>query len=165
VSAIAAGSGYAIGGLMMSLGAQIVRDLVGSDNVLVNGVAIALFALAAGLVAIPGKRLTPRAAITVGGISSIVGTALLALSTARRALPIFVAAATAGGIGFSLMYLGGLSLINASATCRSPWWRVIRALFGCIRDAGHHCSASRSDCHDVGTGPRRRSRRGRHCSP
>jgi len=115
VSAIAAGSGYAIGGLMMSLGAQIVRDLVGSDNVLVNGVAIALFALAAGLVAIPGKRLTPRAAITVGGISSIVGTALLALSTARRALPIFVAAATAGGIGFSLMYLGGLSLINASA--------------------------------------------------
>src|SRR6266403_2326879 len=115
VSAIAAGSGYAIGGLMMSLGAQIVRDLVGSDNVLVNGVAIALFALAAGLVAIPGKRLTPRAAITVGGISSIVGTALLALSTARRALPTFVAAATAGGIGFSLMYLGGLSLINASA--------------------------------------------------
>jgi len=115
VSAIAAGSGYAIGGLMMSLGAQIARDLVGSDNVLVNGVAIALFALAAGLVAIPGKRLTPRAAITVGGISSIVGTALLALSTARRALPIFVAAATAGGIGFSLMYLGGLSLINASA--------------------------------------------------
>jgi hypothetical protein len=31
-----------IGGLMMSLGAQIAHDLVGSDNVLVNGVAIAL---------------------------------------------------------------------------------------------------------------------------
>jgi MFS family permease len=119
VSAIAAGSGYAIGGLMMSLGAQIARDLVGSDNVLVNGVAIALFALAAGVVAIPGKRLTPRAAITVGGISSIVGTALLAMSSARHALPIFVAAATAGGIGFSLMYLGGLSLINASTPADS----------------------------------------------
>jgi MFS family permease len=39
----------------------------------------------------------------------------LALSTARHALPIFVAAATAGGMGFSLMYLGGLSLINANA--------------------------------------------------
>ena len=82
---------------------------------LVNGVAIALFALAAGVVAIPGRRLTPPAAITVGGVSSIVGTALLALSTARHALPIFVAAATAGGMGFSLMYLGGLSLINANA--------------------------------------------------
>jgi hypothetical protein len=100
-SAIAAGSGYAIGGLMMSLGAQIAHDLVGSDNALVNGVAIALFALAAGVVAIPGKRLTPRAAITVGAVSSIVGTALLALSTARHALPTFVAAAAAGGIGFS----------------------------------------------------------------
>jgi MFS family permease len=114
-SAIAASSGYVIGGLMMSLGAQIAHDLVGSDNALVNGVAIALFALAAGVVAIPGKRLTSRAAITVGGVSSIVGTALLALSTTRHALPIFVAAATAGGIGFSLMYLGGLSLINANA--------------------------------------------------
>jgi MFS family permease len=114
-SAIAAGTGYVIGGLMMSLGAQIAHDLVGSDNVLVNGVVIALFALAAGVVTIPGRRLTSRAAITVGGISSIVGTALLALSTARHALPIFVAAATAGGMGFSLMYLGGLGLINANA--------------------------------------------------
>jgi MFS family permease len=114
-AAIAAGSGYMIGGLMMSLGAQIAHDLVGSDNVLVNGVTIALFALAAGIVAIPGRRLTPRAAITVGGVSAIVGAALLALSTARHAFPIFVVAATAGGMGFSLMYLGGLSLINANA--------------------------------------------------
>src|SRR5260370_7480527 len=119
-SAIAAGSGYVIGGLMMSLGAQIAHDLVGSDNVLVNGVAIALFALAAGLVAIPGKRLTPRAAITVGGVSSIVGTALLALSTTRHALPIFVAAATAGGIAFTLIYLGGLSLINPNPPPAPP---------------------------------------------
>jgi MFS family permease len=114
-SALAAASGYAIGGLMMSLGAQIAHDLVGSDNAFVNGVAIALFAVAAGVVAIPGKRLTPRAAITVGGASAIAGTALLALSPVRRSLPIFIAAAAAEGIGFSLMYSGGLGLINASA--------------------------------------------------
>jgi len=114
-SALAAASGYVIGGLMMSLGAQIAHDLVGSDNALVNGVAIALFAIAAGVVAIPGKGLTPRAAIAVGGASAIAGTALLALSTARHSLPIFVAAAIAGGIGFSLMYSGGLGLINANA--------------------------------------------------
>jgi MFS family permease len=114
-SALAAASGYAIGGLMMSLGAQIAHDLVGSDNAFVNGVAIALFAVAAGVVAVPGKRLTPRAAIKVGGASAIAGAALLALSTARHSLPIFVAAATAGGIGFCLMYSSGLSLINANA--------------------------------------------------
>jgi MFS family permease len=114
-SALAAASGYAIGGLMMSLGAQIAHDLVGSDNAFVNGVAIALFAVAAGIAAVPGKRLTPRAAITVGGASAIVGTALLALSTARHSLPIFVAAVAVGGMGFSLMYSGGLSLINANA--------------------------------------------------
>ena len=114
-SSIAAATGYVIGGLMMSLGAQIAHDLVGSDNVLVNGVAIALFAVAAGVVTIPGRRLTSRVAITVGAISSILGTGLLALATARHALPIFVAAATAGGMGFSLMYSGGLGLINANA--------------------------------------------------
>jgi hypothetical protein len=80
----------------------------------VNGVAIALFAVAAGAVAVPGKRLTPRAAITVGSASAIAGTALLALSPVRHSLPIFVAAAAAGGIGFSLMYSGGLGLINAN---------------------------------------------------
>ena len=114
-SALAAASGYAIGGLMMSLGAQIAHDLVGSDNALVNGVAIALFAVAAGVVAVPGKLLTPRAAMTIGGASAIVGSALLALSTAQHSLPIFVGAAAAGGIGFSLMYSGGLALINATA--------------------------------------------------
>src|SRR5712664_1169952 len=98
-SAIAATSGYVIGGVMFSLGAQIAHDLVGSDNALVNGVAIALFALAAGAVAVPGKRLRPPAAIIVGGLSAIVGMAMLALSTTRHALAIFVAAATAGGIG------------------------------------------------------------------
>ena len=75
-SAIAAISGYAIGGLLMAVGAQIAHDLIGSDNALVNGVAIALFAGAAGVVAIPGKHLTPSAAITIGGVSSTIGMAL-----------------------------------------------------------------------------------------
>jgi hypothetical protein len=69
-SALAAASGYLIGGLTMPLGAQIAHDLVGSDNAFVNGVAIALFVVAAGVLAEPGKRLTPRAAITVGGVLS-----------------------------------------------------------------------------------------------
>ena len=57
-SAIAAASGYAIGGLLMAVWTQIAHDLIGSDNALVNGVAIALFAVAAGVAAIPGKHLT-----------------------------------------------------------------------------------------------------------
>src|SRR5258705_13366187 len=55
VSAIAAATGYVIGGLMMSLRGQIAHELVGSDNVLVNGVASALFALAGRVVRIPGS--------------------------------------------------------------------------------------------------------------
>src|SRR5260370_39995371 len=104
-----------MGGLMFSRGAQFAHDLVGSDNALLKGVVIALFALAAGVVAVPGKRLTPPAAIIGGGVSAIVGTALVALSTARHALAIFVAAATAGGSGFVLMYSGCLNFSNPNA--------------------------------------------------
>ena len=100
---------------MMSLGAQIAHDLIGSDNALANGAAIALFAIAAGVVAIPGRRLTAGFAIAVGGVSSTIGMALLTMSTTLHALPIFLGASTAGGIGFSLMYLGALSLTNANA--------------------------------------------------
>src|SRR5258705_10335472 len=47
-SAMAAASGYVIGGLTMSLWAQIAHHLVGSDNQLVNGNANAPFPRAAG---------------------------------------------------------------------------------------------------------------------
>src|SRR5260370_39888189 len=103
-----------MGGLMFSRGAQFAHDLVGSDNALLKGVVIALFALAAGVVAVPGKRLAPPAAIIGGRVSAIVGTGLLALSTARHALALFVAAATAGRIGFGRVYSGGPDLHNAS---------------------------------------------------
>src|SRR5260221_2434125 len=62
-SAIAAGTGYVIGGLMMSLGAQIAHDLVGSGHVPVDRRAIAPLALGARGRTIPGQRPNSRAPI------------------------------------------------------------------------------------------------------
>src|SRR6202171_2123979 len=57
VAAAAVTTAYTHGVLILSLGSQVVRDLVGSPNTLVNGAALSLFALASAVVGI-GPRQT-----------------------------------------------------------------------------------------------------------
>ena len=103
---------------MMSLGAQIAHDLIGSGNTLVNGAAMSVFSVVSALVAISAKRLSPGGAIMFGGVASTAGMGFLVLSAAQRSLPIFLASIAAAGIGYSLSFLGGLNLINSKAPVR-----------------------------------------------
>jgi hypothetical protein len=114
-STVAITIGYALGAIMMSLGAQIAHDLIGSNNRLVNGAAMSLLAITSGIAAVSGKRLAPSFSMLFGGLASFVGMGLLALSTNQRSLPIFLAAVAIAGVGYSLSFLGGLNLINANA--------------------------------------------------
>lgn len=115
VSVISVTSAYALGPMMLSLGAQTAHDLIGSGNVLVNGAAIALFASVWGAMGILGKRLPSRTAMMLGGVASTIGMGLLILAAARHALPVFLAATASAGVGYSLLFLGGLNLISVSA--------------------------------------------------
>lgn len=112
---IAVTASYALGAVVLSLGAQIAHDLIGSSNSLINGATIALFAVVAGAVTIPARRLASTTAILIGGTASAVAVALLALSATEHALPIFIAAAAAAGMGYSLLFSGGLNLLSANA--------------------------------------------------
>ncbi len=114
-SAIAMTAAYAHGVTMLALGAQIARDLVGSDNALANGAAIASFAIVTGVVAVLAKAIPSKTNIILGGVASAVGMALLMLSAKQHSLPIFLAAGVAAGVGYSLLFSGGLGLINANA--------------------------------------------------
>lgn len=114
-SSLAVTSGYALGAVMLSLGAHVARELIGSDNSLVNGAAIALFAIVAGIVAMPAKRLTSTRAMVLGGVATATGMALLAWAASMHSLATFLASAVAAGGGYSLLYTGGLGLINATA--------------------------------------------------
>ncbi|KAA0075903.1 MFS transporter [Tardiphaga sp. P9-11] len=107
--------GWVIGGLMLSLGARISRDLVGSSNILVNGAAIALFAVVWGVCSIFARRVAARWAVVIGAGSSIVSMGALGLSTAQHSLWLFLASASLAGIGYSYLLFGALSLINANA--------------------------------------------------
>jgi MFS family permease len=115
VSAVAVSGGFALGSLILSLGAQIAHDLVGSNNALVNGAAISLFTMAAGVVAILGKSLSSRLSMIFGGIGLMIGMALFALAATLHSLPVFLAAATASGTGYSLLFAGGLNLLSMNA--------------------------------------------------
>jgi hypothetical protein len=64
VAAAAVTSAYTHGLLILSLGSQVARDLVGSPNTLVNGAALSLFAIASALVGISARTLQPRTAMT-----------------------------------------------------------------------------------------------------
>lgn len=113
-SATAVTAAYAHGAIMLALGAQTARDLIRSDNVLVNGAAIALFAMVTGFVAILAKPIPARTNIVLGGVASALGMTLLVLATSQHALTIFLAAVATAGAGYSLLFLGGLALISAN---------------------------------------------------
>jgi MFS family permease len=112
---VAVTASYALGAVVLSLGAQIARDLIGSSNSLINGATIALFAVVAGAVTIPARRLASTTAILVGGTASAVAIVLLAVSASEHALPVFIAAAATAGAGYSMLFSGGLNLLSVNA--------------------------------------------------
>jgi MFS family permease len=114
-SATAVTAAYALGAIMLALGAQIARELIGSNNALVNGSALAFFAAVSGVVAIMGKRFAARPNIVAGGIAAAMGMALLMFAAKTQSLVVFLLAQGFDGAAYSLLFLGGLTLINLHA--------------------------------------------------
>jgi predicted MFS family arabinose efflux permease len=115
VSSIAVMTAYTHGALLLSLGAQVAHDLVGSTNAFINGAALSLFPILLGVTGIVAKPLPVRWAITLGAIASAIGMGIFALAVAQHGLPIFLLATATSGAGYSLLVLGGLELINSAA--------------------------------------------------
>jgi MFS family permease len=106
---------YAMGAIFLALGAQIARDLVGSDNVFVDGAIISLSAVVIGVVAVLARGLRPRLAVTLGPLLAIAGLGLLIVSGLSHSLPAFLASSIVAGGGYALMFSGGLGLVTRSA--------------------------------------------------
>lgn len=114
----AVAAGYVLGALMLSLGSRIALDLIGSSNALVNGAVLALFAAVTGVTAVFARRLPGARAIQAGGVVAAAALTLLLLAASQRALSAFLLASALSGAGYSLLFLGGLTLINAHAPAR-----------------------------------------------
>jgi MFS family permease len=114
-SATAVTAGYVQGALMLSLGSQIARELVGSANMLVNGAVLALFALVTAGTALVARRLPGPLAVVTGGLVAAASMALLLAAAREQQLPVFLLGAALAGAGYSLLFLGGLTIVNVHA--------------------------------------------------
>ncbi|MDN3028347.1 MFS transporter [Streptomyces sp. S.PB5] len=114
-SAVAVTAGFIVGAVLLSLGAQIARELIGSADALVSGSVIALFATVMGAAAILVRNVRPRTSIMLGATGAITALGLLILAAAIHSLTVFLLFALTAGIGYSLLFTGGLGLLNAHA--------------------------------------------------
>jgi MFS family permease len=115
VSSIAIASGFAMGALLLSLGSQIAKDLIKTDNAFVAGAVLSISAVLIGTTAIVARRVEPRTSVLAGGIATAGGMGILVLSARFESLPLFIAASLVAGIGYGLLFLGGLGLTNRHA--------------------------------------------------
>ncbi|HEY0259328.1 MAG TPA: MFS transporter [Lacisediminihabitans sp.] len=114
-SALAVTAGFAMGALLLSLGSEIAKDLINTENAFVAGSIIALSAVAIGVTAVVARPLAPRTAIGIGGLTTAAGMGLIALAAATASLPVFLSAQVVAGVGYGLLFLGGLGLTNRHA--------------------------------------------------
>lgn len=115
VSALAVSTGYAVGAVLLSLGAQILEDLIHTDNALVSGLILAIASVVIGITGLAARRVPPRTSIAIGGGASAVGVGLLALSGATSSVPVFIITSIVAGTSYGLLFLGGLGLLNKHA--------------------------------------------------
>lgn len=106
---------YVLGAMTLSLGAQVARDVIASVNALVNGGTIALFAVFSALVTVPARRMQTSRVLHMGIVIAIVSSALLAAAAVLHSLLLYTIAQAGSGMAYSLLLLGGLSLITAHA--------------------------------------------------
>lgn len=115
IAALSITAAFAVGALMLSLGAQVARDLVGTSNTLVSGGVLALQAALIGGVALASTRLAYRTDMIAGGLLTAVSMALLVWSAAAHSLALFLLTSVLAGAGYSLLFLGGLTLVSSRA--------------------------------------------------
>jgi predicted MFS family arabinose efflux permease len=115
VASTAMMAAYTFGVLVLSLGGQVEHDLIGSPNAFVNGAVLSLFPIALATVGMIAWPLSPRAALTAGALISGLGMVLLVLAVNLRDLLIYLLSTAAAGGAYSLLFVGGLQMINAAA--------------------------------------------------
>jgi MFS family permease len=115
VSSTAMVAAYTFGVLVLSLGGQVEHDLIGSPNAFLNSAVLSLFPIVGGAIGIIARTIPPRTALIAGALVSGLGMALLILAVNLRELLIYLLATAAAGGAYSLLFVGGLQVINAVA--------------------------------------------------
>jgi MFS family permease len=120
LAALAIGTGFANGAVFLSLGAQIARDVIGTNDILVIGTVLSIAYLLGAVSATIAGRMGPRTSIRAGMISVFLTVIMLVTASELHSFVLFVIAAILGGLGYGFSAAGGIGLavINSPAQYR-----------------------------------------------
>jgi MFS family permease len=109
---------YSVGAIVLSLGAEMARQLTGTTNLIVVGALLGISSFFIGATALLLQRLHAHVAIAIGAGISVAGLGLMAATAASGSLALFFIWCIVGGVGYSFAFTGGLGLINRTAVAQ-----------------------------------------------
>lgn len=112
---IAFASSFLLGSLVLPLGAKIAHQLAGSDNALVTGALLSVFAISIAVTALLAKRLDSWTTVILGAVFSAGAVWLFVVTGATHSIVVFFLASACAGIGYSFDFAGGLIILNRYA--------------------------------------------------
>lgn len=115
VAALSITFSFAVGAVFVSLGAQIVADVLHTDNALVAGVVLAIGAALTGIVSMTMSRMSSRTSVLTGGALGALSVTAMVASAYESSLPLFIVASVLFGGSSALLFPGGLGLIATNA--------------------------------------------------
>ena len=108
-------SGWALGGLYLSLGPSLAAQATNSPNLLWGGLVIFLICGTGAAAALALRGISSRATMLTGCLFLLAGMAVTFGAIATTTSAAFLAGTTVAGVGFGLAFLGSFRMITARA--------------------------------------------------
>jgi MFS family permease len=128
VASVSVCTGFGVGAVFLSMGADVAQDILDSDNVVVNGLTLCFSTALVTLGAWIASRVGARRSITTGAVLAILALTALVGAALSHALILFVVACACTGPGVGLVMAGGVGLASAAAQPRQRA-QLISAVF------------------------------------
>ncbi|GAA4669296.1 MULTISPECIES: MFS transporter [Amycolatopsis] len=106
---------YAVGAVVMSLGAQMARQLAGTGDLSVVGLLLGLSCAVIGATAVLVGRFPPVVATLVGAVVSLLGLVPVVIAAETGSFAMFLLWCVVSGVGYSFAFSGGVSLAAKEA--------------------------------------------------
>ncbi|MBM7389357.1 fucose permease [Clavibacter michiganensis] len=106
---------FVTGAVFLALGAQIIRDVVGTADAFHAAATLATWPLVVVPTTLLARRIPTSAAVRIGGLVAAVGLALLLVAGVADSLVVFLGSALLSGVGYGFLMYGGLGLVTAAA--------------------------------------------------
>ncbi|MFD1713652.1 MFS transporter [Amnibacterium flavum] len=104
---------YAMGALVLSLGADIARDLLGTDDAFLAGAVIALFSLAIGAGGLTLGHFPVHRLAVLGTVAAVVSLGVLLIASTQRDLLLFSVSSLLAGAAFAAFLSTALGVVVA----------------------------------------------------